>query len=102
MDGLWSYEFDVRSPSDSTVPPSDSQVLPSRSSPFAPRSPTVRSTPRALVRALTLSALFAALYVPRTHAQSVKQTGAADPMTKRAMTIEDYARWRTINGAQLS
>jgi dipeptidyl aminopeptidase/acylaminoacyl peptidase len=62
----------------------------------------VRSTPRALVRALTLSALFAALYVPRTYAQSVKQTGAADPNVKRAMTIEDYARWRTINGAQLS
>src|SRR5207244_11858518 len=40
--------------------------------------------------------------VPRIHAPAVKQTGAADPTMKRAMTIEDYARWRTINGAAIS
>jgi len=41
----------------------------------------VRSTPKAYVRALALSALFAALIVPQVRAQAVKQTGAADPTT---------------------
>jgi dipeptidyl aminopeptidase/acylaminoacyl peptidase len=62
----------------------------------------VRSTPKAHWRALSAAALFVALFAPCVHAQSVQQTGASDPMKKRAMTIEDYARWRTINGAQLS
>ena len=62
----------------------------------------MRSTSKALDRAIALSSLFATFYAARVDAQSVKQTGAADPMTKRAITIEDYARWRTISGAQLS
>ena len=52
-----------------------------------------------LARTLALSALYAALLAPRVEAQ---QTGAVEPNKKRAITIDDYARWRNINAAQLS
>jgi hypothetical protein len=64
----------------------------------------VSRTPYALPRAtrvLSFAALFATLSVAPLSAQ-IKQTGSADPMTKRPLTIDDYARWKNIEGAQIS
>jgi dipeptidyl aminopeptidase/acylaminoacyl peptidase len=74
------------------------------SPPLAPRSLTVSSTlpiSWRAVRALVVTTLFVPLVSSSVSAQ-VRQAGAADPASKRAMTIDDYARWKTIEGAQLS
>jgi dipeptidyl aminopeptidase/acylaminoacyl peptidase len=50
-----------------------------------------------------LRLLAASLLLPSVtaFAQNVQQAGGADRV-KRAMTIDDYSRWRTIEGAQIS
>ena len=56
---------------------------------------------------LSLALLTLALANPAA-AQNVQQTGApnanatADPTRKKALSVEDYSRWRTIEGAQIS
>ena len=55
------------------------------------------------LRAFTLTVFAVTLASPQLIRAQVQQTGAAaDPTKKRAMTIEDYARWRTIETSQLS
>jgi len=59
--------------------------------------------PRLLViRAIVSTALTAlvALTVPCTAATSFAQ--GSSPAAKRAMSVDDYAKWRTIEGAQIS
>ena len=62
---------------------------------------------RSIRTLLSLALASLALVGPAT-AQNVAQTGtpnanaAADPAHKRALSIEDYSRWRTIEGAQIS
>jgi dipeptidyl aminopeptidase/acylaminoacyl peptidase len=67
----------------------------------------IRSRRALLTRAL-LSLALAVLALPAA-AQGVQQTGApnanapaADPSRKKALSIEDYSRWRSIEGAQIS
>ena len=54
-----------------------------------------------------VSTIFTAIAANTLAAQSLAQTGAAsrsaaDPGTKRPLTIADYGRWRTIDGALIS
>ena len=60
-------------------------------------------------RTLALLTLALGLAAVPVAAQTVQQTGAAnanaaapDPTRKKALSTEDYARWRTIEGAQIS
>jgi dipeptidyl aminopeptidase/acylaminoacyl peptidase len=56
-----------------------------------------------------IAALAIGLFALPVVAQNVQQTGStpasattADPTRKRALTIDDYARWRSIEGVQIS
>src|ERR1043166_2263530 len=62
--------------------------------------PSVEALVTRLPRLFALIAFAVAL--PVGLRAQVQQAGATDPMKKKALSIEDYARWRTIEGAQLS
>ena len=57
----------------------------------------------------SLAALALVVFAIPAAAQSVQQSGATpasattpDPTRKKALSVEDYSRWRTIEGAQIS